>query len=577
LNTLPQQSTYAFIRHFLTAHPARSTAMVVLLALGGLAEGIGAATMLPFLNAAMGTGDVGGDDRLTQAVTFVLTSVGLPVTMPVLLGLIVVGIWLKSAFLWLGMTHVGYLVAEVTAESRLNLMRALLKARWSFFVRQKAGTFANAISSESDRAAAAYREACAAGAAFIQIGMYLLVAFLISWPVALAAIVSGLALVRGLRRYVRRTWQAGQEKTVLLDSLTARLTDIILGIKALKAMGTEDRVTPFLEERTKALEEAQRKRVLAMESMQMAQEPIVSVLLAAGLLSAVTFNVASLSEILVLAIIFYRILRHFNTLQVRMQLMSEGESAFWSILAKTQAAESAGERWRGTQPAPVVESSLEFEGVRFAYDVEEVLKGISLRIPAGAFVSVVGESGSGKTTMADLTAGLLEPTGGRILVDGVDLGELDIESWRERLGYVPQDLLLFNGSLRDNVTLGEPGLSDDRVWEALDQAGARPFVESLAESLGTELGERAARLSGGQRQRIALARALVRRPRFLILDEVTAALDPETELQIAEVLRGLAGAMTIFSISHRSVMNEFSDIVVHLADGQVSRIVENQS
>jgi ATP-binding cassette subfamily C protein len=170
----------------------------------------------------------------------------------------------------------------------------------------------------------------------------------------------------------------------------------------------------------------------------------------------------------------------------------------------------------------------------------------------------------------------LVPTGGRITIDGIDLQNVSIDAWRDVLGYVPQELLLFYGDVRENVTLGGAGLSDERVWEALEQAGAREFVEDLPEGLDTILGERAARLSGGQRQRIALARALVRRPKLLILDEVTAALDPETELQIATVLRELAGQITILSISHRPVMNEFSDFIINLSNGRVKRVEEGR-
>lgn len=546
--------------------------MVVLLALGGLAEGIGVATMLPLLNVAIMPEGTTGDDRVTELVTGVLAAVGLEPTLAVLLGLIVLGTVLKAGFIWLGMTQVGYTIAHVVADLRLRLIRALLRARWSYFVKQQVGHFTNAVASESHRAAFAYREACTAGAALVQISTYLLIALLISWPVALFAAVAGLGLIRGLRRFVETTRQAGDDQTRLMDSLIARLTDLVLGIKALKAMGLEDRVTPFLEDRTEQLLGAQRRQIRALETLQLVQEPIVAVLLAIGLWTAMTLELASFSQVLVLAIIFYRLLRHFNTLQLRLQAMSEGESAFWSLWAKIEEAEASGERWPGSRPTTGLREELRYEDIRFTYGDHDVLSNVSLVIPAGSFVSLVGESGSGKTTLADLTAGLLEPTGGRILIDGVDLTEIDLQGWRDTIAYVPQELLLFHGSVRENVTLGEATLTDEAVWDALRLSGAELFVQELPEGLNTLMGERGARLSGGQRQRIALARALVRRPSLLILDEVTASLDRETEGQIARVLQGLAGHTTILSISHRPLMTECADLVVEVSAGSVFRV-----
>src|SRR5262245_17085713 len=187
-----------------------------------------------------------------------------------------------------------------------------------------------------------------------------------------------------------------------------------------------------------------------------------------------------------------------------------------------------------------MERSLTLEDVHLSYGDLRVLEGASLEIPVGRITAIVGRSGAGKTTVADLVCGLVRPDRGSVRVDGVSLDEIDLHAWRRNIGYVPQEVFLVNDTVRENVTLGEE-VSDAAVETALRRAGAWDFVSKLPEGMQSPAGERGALLSGGQRQRICIARALVHDPKLLILDEATAALDPESEAQIWETLEGLRG------------------------------------
>jgi len=272
---------------------------------------------------------------------------------------------------------------------------------------------------------------------------------------------------------------------------------------------------------------------------------------------------------MVLAFAYYRLMRHLSTLQMRYQIMAVGESAFWSMKNQIDEAERESEpTWHGT-PSQGVRQQLQLERVAFSYGGPPVLADLDLTIPAGSFVSILGESGSGKTTLADLIVGLHRPTAGQITVDGQPLEDLDPRSWRGQIGYVPQELLLFNDTVLRNVTLGDKHVPPTEVEEALRLAGAMEFVAALPEGLEATVGEKGGMLSGGQRQRIAIARALVTQPSLLILDEVTTALDPVTERGICETLVGLKGRVTILSISHQPAMREAADTAYVLRGGRL--------
>ncbi len=221
-----------------------------------------------------------------------------------------------------------------------------------------------------------------------------------------------------------------------------------------------------------------------------------------------------------------------------------------------------------------VDGRLTLEHVHFRYpDADaDALNGIDLTIEAGQTVAFVGPSGSGKSTVLNLALGFLRPTGGRLLLDGVDTAHLDLRSVRRHVSVVPQESVLFEGSIRDNVAYGLPEVSDERIRAALVDANAAEIVDALPDGWDTVVGERGARLSGGQRQRIAIARALVRDPRILLLDEATSALDPESEAAVKEALARLMQGRTTLVVAHRLSTIRSADRIVVLDDARVVEV-----
>lgn len=566
---LLKEESAGFIRHFFGAYPWRSALMVVLLALSGIAEGVSVASLVPLLE--MRTAGSEDPSMLGEAVDGFLGSLGLEPTLVVLLTVIVIAISFKAGFMWLAMRQVGFTVARVTKDLRLSLVRNLLWARWSYYGDQPVGRFATAISSEAIRAGSAYRAACVVLGAALQIIVYLALSATISLPGTLLAVVGGGLFLVALRRFIQMSRSAGDRQTARTKSLTEHLIDALQGMKPIKAMAREKQFLPLLESETEDLHQAHRGRIIAAQGLKLFQEPAMALLLAVGLYGVLSTGTLPFSSVLVMAFVFYRLMQQVNNMQMRYQTMVEGESAFWSLYDAIEKAEAEREPERGERAPPPLESAIAFEDVWFRYEEEWILRGVDIEIPANRFVSIAGASGAGKSTVADLVMGLYRPDRGRIVVDGIPLETIEIAAWRSMIGYVPQEVLLFNDTVRRNITLGDEAITEDRVVDALRAADAWAFVQERPGGLDSEIGEKGSRLSGGQRQRLAIARALVGEPRLLVLDEATTALDPETEEAICQTLLGLRDRLTILSISHQPAMRKAADVVYRLGKGTVER------
>ena len=554
---------------FVRAYPWQSLGVLLALFVAGAVEGVSVSAGLPLLGLLFGeeAGATLGSIAPARFVTSALARVGIAPDVESLVAFLVLGVLAGSAIRLFAKTWVGYVVARVATDLRLELLQSLLKARWEYFVRLPVGRLANAMASEVDRSSKAYLYSATVAASVIQLIAYTVVAMFVSWWATLAYLAAALVLTWSLHGLVRVARQAGRRQTKLMKSILAGTTDVLQSVKPLKAMAREAQANAVLAVETRQLNRALRRQVVSKEGMRAVRDPagLVLVVIAAW----VGFSVWQLpkAEIAVLLVLLTRVLNGFGKVQDSWQDLVTCESAYGSLRATIDDANRQIEPLAGSR-APHLERAIRFDEIGFGYEGRPVLRGLSLEIPAGAFTALIGHSGAGKTTIVDLVIGLLRPQSGRIWIDDVPLDEIDLAAWRRATGYVPQENVLLHDSVLANVTLGDPALGPAEAERALRAADAWEFVTKLPQGIETPVGERGSALSGGQRQRILIARALVRRPLLLILDEATSALDPATAAGLAQTLRRLRGEVTILAVSHQADLIDAADRIYRLEKGQ---------
>lgn len=570
------RSTVRVLRDSFRLYPWQSAAVIASIVISGFAESLSLLTFLPLLSLGMGQMNGSGEEKadissIEKTFSSAFAAAGLEMSLGLLLIVMVVAVTVKGAATLVTKAYVGVVAADVATDLRIQLIRSLMATSWQYFTNHAAGRFANALSSEAQRASNAFLSAWNMVAALIQIGFFLVASAFVSTEVLVGGMLAGLVIMRLLAWTVKMSRRAGIRETALMNSLLAKFTDNIGGIKPLKAMGLEKRIMPVLTEDSNGLKRVQQEQAFSIAAQQTLPEILVVVILAAGVYFAINHTAVTMAELAIMALFFSRMVSRITQYQKYDQMINNTESAYWSLRQVIETSDLAAEEVSGGKETKVgLTREIRLENIGFSYADRAIFRGLNLTLPAGKITAIIGPSGSGKTTIADLVTGLLSPQQGRILIDGTDLASFSPQAWRERIGYVPQELYLFHDTIFNNLTLKDPNLSETDAWEALSRAGARAFVEKLPEGLHAVIGEKGSKLSGGQRQRLMIARALIRKPALLILDEATTALDPQTEKDLCTTIKSLADTVTVLAISHQAALKTIADQVIDLSQERIS-------
>ena len=402
---------------------------------------------------------------------------------------------------------------------------------------------------------------------------YLVILVLLSPWLLLAAVVMGALIVWLQHDLLPRIRRHAHRLSTIEVSISARINEDIQALRLLHSFGQLEVADQDLRRRMAELEAALRRQLRVMELSQPITMflPVAILALITGL-SLLVFDARStgiLPSLVTFLLALQRLNQRFSAVATNFNWLHRN-SAHLGRLNEILTTEDKQLRRLGGRPFKAIESAIVFDNVSLDYGTGGLpsLRQINLSIPRGKTIALVGASGSGKSSLADLLVGLYAPTKGRILIDGVDLGALDLISWQQKLGVVSQDTFLFNASLRDNIAFGKPQASDRQIEAAAEQAQAAGFIRDLPEGFATLVGERGYRLSGGQRQRISLARALLRKPDLLILDEATSALDSHSEHLVQQALKRGPDQCTLV-IAHRLSTIREADQIVVLDHGQI--------
>ncbi|QPC89329.1 ABC transporter ATP-binding protein [Mesorhizobium sp. INR15] len=555
----------------------RTWAALAFLILGSLTEGVSILLLVPLLQL-VGRSDQNYAIKLPNNEVMRWLAPDGTVQLTTMLCALVGLVALQAGFNRFRALYMAGLLYDFVNRLRIDLFESIGKARWGIFTRMRSSDIDHALTGDIDRVQTTAFSLLMLIQAAVLLAGYLLVSLFISPVMTVFAGVVGIVMFAVLRPFRARAAAFGQLMTTNRQDQYRTVSEFLGGIKVAKSLNVE--ATYFTQLRS-ILERMKadnlnyvRNSTIGTALFQVASVVGLSLFIYVAL---VRFNL-SLAEIVVLLLVFMRIAPRFMDMQTQIQqvlINLPAYAAMRSLQTRFNAEREMDDtEARGGEKLSLA-TGLNIRNVSFGYGENSgrpAVSDITFGLPAGKVTALIGPSGSGKSTIADMLLGLLEPTAGNILADGVEINSTNRRRWRDQVAYVPQDVFLLHDTIAANLRLAAPQASEGDLWAALHSAHASDFVERLDHRLETVVGDRGVRLSGGERQRIALARALLRKPSLLILDEATSALDWQNQSLIAKSIEGLRGVMTILTIAHRPSMIAFADWVVAMENGRIVEV-----
>lgn len=577
---IPVRGLWKRLWMYVRPHKGKLFGVVLLNAVAAVADVFSFTLLIPFLNALFGKSQIlpsGGQfigNLLQSTIGALMVPDNQMASLRNVIMVILVAVTLKNTLVWLS-GQIGVQLQEfVVRDLRDALYSHLLRLPLPWFTRNKVGQVISRILNDTNNAKAVVTELVTRSMwSSAQIIATIIGMFALSWKLSLAALVVAPLAIGALQPVLRKLRKGYRRLGNDQGELTSLVQEVVSGVRLIKSYGAE----PGEQQRFVSRNAAFARGYVRIGRLSLLSGPVTETLGTFTAVAVLWFGARLVlvegtlgdSELIVFLVWVMRLLQPLKQLsQVQpaaQQSLASAERIFEILDAPAETATD-----RGTVTAPTFASEIRFDDVTFAYDDNaEALRGVSFTARKGEVIALVGASGAGKSTLVDLIPRFIEPTRGRITMDGVDLRQIRLDALRALTGIVSQDTVLFNDTVRANVSFGRTEATQDQLAAAARAANALSFIEALPEGWETNLGERGTRLSGGQRQRLAIARALLSDPPILILDEATSALDAESERLVQEAIDRLLQGRTVFVIAHRLATIQHADRILVFEQGQL--------
>ena len=546
-------------------------ATIVLGIVSSLAESISLSLFVPLLQSLDHNSYRGGDGNyLDRFFHFVLTRLPAGNPLPYIVGLVLAMTICKGALTFGHSLLAASINARVTHTLRSRMFSKLMGISQQTLDHSGSGRLINLLATDTWHTSDAISLFIGLIINLCSILVFSALLVALSWKLTLF-VVLGVAAVSLLLRSVtlgaRRLGEEGLQANAVQSQHMIEALDGLREIQLFSLKSHREKLFVTVSEKVRSI-------YFRLDLLHRSVTPLSEILYVALLLGLllVAMGRQPVSGTLVFLLVLYRLQPQIRQLDsARLSLVSL-TSSVEEVMAFFETDLEPPKQLRAKTGSCDLRRAIDFDGVSISYaaDREFALKNVTCRIPFGKTTAIVGRSGSGKTTLIGLLSRFYEPTCGEIRVDGRSLADIDLDDWRARIGWVSQDAYLFSGSIRENIRDGRLDASDNEILIAAIEADADGFIRDLPEGYETRIGNGGQQLSSGQVQRIALARAFVRKPSILLLDEAMNALDGLSEDLIRTSLQGMAGERTVIIISHRLSSVRWADHVIVLADGRIS-------
>ncbi|KJS17967.1 MAG: hypothetical protein VR69_02795 [Peptococcaceae bacterium BRH_c4b] len=546
---------------------------MILMVVLGIMEGIGVLLIIPLLIVAGIIPGMQASSGLTSWLNHFFQNIGVPLNLSVVL-LLYTGIIFGQSWLQRYQSLLNFDIQQSFGVFiSVRLFQAVAYAEWQLLISRTKSDITHVIISELMRVYSGVNYFLQMITTALITLIQIVIAFMIAPGLSCLVLAGAFILFMFLQTFVKESRRMGQDISNLNRNLLFDLTEHLNGIKEIKSYGVETaQIHNFIKTRN-----MMKKNLIRFNKIQtrtnMLYKVGAAVFISLSLFSAIEIFKLNPQEFIVISVISARLWPRLSSFQMGLQNINTMLPAFRATKELENQCLAARENLPEDESFKKIElkRGVEFRDVSFYYDsarANYAVQEANFVLSAGTTTAFVGVSGSGKSTLVDLLIGLLTPKMGEILIDGEPLLE-NLHPWRISIGYVPQDAFLMNASIRENLLWVCPNASEERMWEALQLASVDSFVGSLLDGLDTVVGDRGVRLSGGERQRIVLARALLRKPSVLILDEATSSLDSENEKRIQKAIESLQGKLTIVVIAHRISTIRNADRILVLEQGRI--------